>query len=121
VLQSEEFRALWDRIKSRTTYRVEFDHDALIAGCTQALRDAPPIAPTRLQWTKANLTIGKAGVEAEERPGEGMPVALREDDIELPDFLTELQDRTSSPAARSCGFSWTAAGWATSSATLRSS
>ena len=94
VLQSEEFKALWDRIKFKTTYRVEFDNDALIAECTRALRDAPPIAPTRLQWTKANLMIGKAGVEAAERPGEGMPVALREDDIELPDLLTELQDRT---------------------------
>ncbi len=57
------------------------------------LRDAPPIAATRLQWTKANLTIGKAGVETEERPGAGIPVVLREHDIELPDLLTELQDR----------------------------
>ncbi len=94
VLQSEEFKALWDRVKFKTTYRVEFDNRALIAACTKALRDAPPIAPTRLQWTRANLTIGKAGVEAAERPGAGMPVTLHEDDIELPDLLTELQDRT---------------------------
>ncbi len=94
VLQSDEFKALWDRVKFKTTYRVEFDNAALIAGCTDALRAAPPIAPTRLQWTKANLTIGKAGVQAEELAGGGMPVAIREDDIELPDLLTELQDRT---------------------------
>jgi type III restriction enzyme len=94
VLQSEDFKALWDRVKFKTTYRVEFDNVALIAECTTAMRDAPPIAPTRLQWTKANLTIGKAGVEAAELAGEGMPVALREDDIELPDLITELQDRT---------------------------
>ena len=94
VLQSEEFRALWERIKFKSTYRVEFDNDALIAECTKALRDAPDIAFTRLQWTKAHLTIGKAGVEAEERAGAAMPVVLREDDIELPDLITELQDRT---------------------------
>ena len=34
--------------------------------CTKALRDAPPIAKTRLQWRKADLAIGKAGVEATE-------------------------------------------------------
>ena len=93
VLQSEEFRALWERVKFKTTYRVEFDNEALIAGCTAALRDAPHISFTRLQWTKAGMTIGKAGVHAEERAGAAM-VAIREDDIELPDLLTELQDRT---------------------------
>jgi type III restriction enzyme len=94
VFQSEEFKALWDRVKFKTTYRVEFDNAALIAECTLALRDAPQIAPSRLQWTKANLTIGKAGVEAAELAGAGMPVAMHEDDIELPDVITELQDRT---------------------------
>ena len=93
VLQGEEFRALWDRVKFKTTYRVSFDNEALIADCTAALRDAPFIAFTRLQWTKAGLTIGKAGVQAEER-AEATMVAIREDDIELPDLLTELQDRT---------------------------
>jgi type III restriction enzyme len=72
---------------------VEFDNAALLAECTRRLREAPPIAGTRLVWRDADLTIGKAGVEAVERGGE-MPVALREDDIELPDLLTELQDRT---------------------------
>ena len=93
MLQSEEFRALWERVKFKTTYRVEFDNEGLIADCTAALRDAPHISFTRLQWTKAGLTIGKAGVQAEERAGAAL-VAIREDDIELPDLLTELQDRT---------------------------
>ncbi len=93
VLQGEEFRALWDRVKFKTTYRVAFDNEALIMDCTAALRDAPHIAFTRLQWTKAGLTIGKAGVHAEELAGATI-VAIREEDIELPDLLTELQDRT---------------------------
>ena len=32
VLDSAEFRALWDRIKHKTTYRVAFDNDALVKG-----------------------------------------------------------------------------------------
>jgi type III restriction enzyme len=28
VLHSDEFKALWDRIKHKTTYRVQFDNEA---------------------------------------------------------------------------------------------
>jgi type III restriction enzyme len=42
VLLSPEFKALWDRIKHKTTYRVEFDNDKLIERCIGALDNAPP-------------------------------------------------------------------------------
>ena len=93
VLQGAEFKELWDRIKHKTTYRVQFDNDGLIAQCTRALQDAPPIPRTRLQWRKADIAIGQAGVQATERSG-AATVVLDERDIPLPDVLTELQDRT---------------------------
>jgi type III restriction enzyme len=93
ILHSPEFKALWDRIKHKTTYRVEFDNEKLVESCIKALRDAPVIPKTRLQWRKADLAIGKAGVEATERSG-AQTVVLDEADIELPDLLTQLQDRT---------------------------
>jgi type III restriction enzyme len=93
VLHSEEFRALWDRIKHKTTYRVEFDNAELIKKCINALRDAPPITKTRLHWRSAELAIGRAGVVADETAIHA-PVVLEEADIELPDILTDLQDKT---------------------------
>lgn len=93
VLHSPEFKALWDRIKQKTTYRVQFDNEKLVENCIQALREAPAIPKTRLQWRKADIAIGKAGVEATERDG-AATVVLDEADIELPDLLTDLQDRT---------------------------
>ncbi|MBX3748443.1 MAG: restriction endonuclease subunit R, partial [Verrucomicrobiae bacterium] len=93
VLQSEEFKALWDRIKHQTTYRVRFDNAALLSSCTQAIQEAPPITRTRLHWRKADVAIGRAGVEATETTTSA-PVNIEEGDIELPDVLTELQDRT---------------------------
>jgi type III restriction enzyme len=93
ILHSPEFKALWDRIKHKTTYRVCFDNEKLVESCTRALQDAPPIPKTRLQWRKADIAIGKAGVEATEREG-AATVVLDETDIELPDLLTDLQDRT---------------------------
>ena len=93
VLQSPEFKALWNRIKHKTTYRVEFDNETLLAQCIQALEDVLPIPRSRLQWNKAGLAIGQAGVEATEREG-AATVVLDEADVELPDVLTELQNRT---------------------------
>jgi type III restriction enzyme len=93
IYLSDEFKALWDRIKHQTTYRVQFDNAKLITDCISALRKAPAIAKARLQWRKADIAIGKAGVQATEKAG-AATVVLDETDIELPDLLTDLQDRT---------------------------
>ena len=93
ILRSPAFKALWDRIKHKTTYRVAFDNEDLLARCTRALQETPPIRKTRLQWRKADLAIGQSGVEATETSG-AATVVLDEADMELPDVLTELQDRT---------------------------
>jgi len=92
VLHSPDFKALWDRIKQKTTYRVYFDNEALIEQCIKALQEIP-VAKTRLEWRKADIAIGKAGVEATQTMASA-PVILDEQDIELPDLLTDLQDKT---------------------------
>lgn len=94
VYLSPLFKELWDRIKHKTTYRVDFDNEKLIESCIKAIKNAPPIAKTRLQWRKADLAIGKAGVEATEQSKGAATVVLDETDVELPDVLTEMQDRT---------------------------
>ena len=93
VLESAEFKALWDRIKHKTTYRVAFDSERMLTDCITALKDAPAIPRTRLQWRKADIAIGKAGVEAAEKEG-AQTVVIDPRDVELPDLLTELQNRT---------------------------
>ncbi|AER66997.1 Type III site-specific deoxyribonuclease [Thermovirga lienii DSM 17291] len=93
VYLSEDFKALWERIKHKTTYRVWFDNDKLIADCVKAVREAPQIRETRLEWRKADIAIGKAGVEGKEKEGADS-ATMNEQDIELPDLLTVLQDRT---------------------------
>lgn len=93
VYLSDEFKALWDRIKHQTTYRVQFDNAKLLQACIAGLQKAPPIPKARLQWRKADIAIGKAGVQATEKAG-AATVVLDESDIELPDLLTDLQDRT---------------------------
>ena len=57
VLQSAEFRALWDRIKYKTTYRVVFDNEKLIAECIEGAsestcnpKDKAPVAEGRYRY-----------------------------------------------------------------------
>ena len=93
ILHSAEFRALWDRIKHKTTYRVRFDNDKLIADCAGAIHGGPPVPRTRVTVRKADLAIGQGGVLTRET-ATSAPIAVDEGDIVLPDLLTELQNRT---------------------------
>jgi type III restriction enzyme len=93
VLESEGFKALWDRIKHKTTYRVEFDNAKLIEDCARAITNGPPITKTRAQFRVADIAIGKGGVEAKETSASGF-TSINESDIQLPDLLTDLQDKT---------------------------
>jgi len=93
VLHSPEFQALWDRIKHKTTYRVKFDNDRLIADSVKTIQNCPPITKTRVHIRKADLAIGRGGVDTTETAA-GAPITLDESDIELPDILTDLQDKT---------------------------
>lgn len=93
VLHSAEFKALWDRVKHKTTYRLNFNNEELVENCIEALRGAPPIPQTRLQWRKADIAIGGAGIKATERETD-TPQPLGEVDMDLPDLLTDLQART---------------------------
>lgn len=90
---SPEFKELWNRIKHKTTYRVNFDNEKLIQDSAKAIEAGPAISKTRAQFRNANLAIGKAGVVAEETSTSGF-TTVNETDIELPDILTDLQDKT---------------------------
>jgi len=93
VLESAEFKALWDRIKHKTTYRVDFDNEKLIEDSARAILDCQPITKTRAQFRKADIAIGKGGVETNGTAASGF-TTINETDIELPDLLTDLQDKT---------------------------
>jgi type III restriction enzyme len=93
VLDSPEFKALWDRIKHKTTYRVQFDNEKLISDCISEISNRLSIPKTHLVWRRADIAIGRGGVGVNELQGSDV-VMLEEGDIVLPDVVTELQDRT---------------------------
>ena len=93
ILHSDEFKALWDRIKYQTTYRVRFDNEELIKKAAKAFYEADTITKTRLYFRKADLEIGRGGVITDNETVSAR-TTIQENDIELPDLITELQDKT---------------------------
>ena len=98
VLDNPEFRALWDRVKHKTTYQLDFDDEALIEKCTRQVRDMPAIPIPRINWSKAKLDIDVGGVDASKTGGGNRlgteSVKVEERNLPLPDVLSVLMNQT---------------------------
>ena len=92
VLNSPEFKALWDKVKYRTTFSVDFDSDSLIRECTNAIDNRIKISRGKLHYTKATVGISIGGIVADEQTT--YSTLLHEDVETLPDIISYLQNET---------------------------
>tara|TARA_E500000318_G_C3569084_1_gene217024 strand:+ start:6422 stop:9370 length:2949 start_codon:yes stop_codon:yes gene_type:complete len=92
VQLSEDFVALWDRIKHRTRYRVTFETADLIDRALARIKQIEPIKAPRVATTVVEVDITDSGVSADRQ------IATRVRDVEavtvLPDILAFLQKET---------------------------
>ncbi|KDE71814.1 type III restriction endonuclease subunit R [Fusobacterium necrophorum BFTR-2] len=93
VFLSEEFKELWNRIKYKTTYQVNFDGEELIKRCIKNLDDGVYIPKEKFLYDKKRLAITKGGIEEEKSYAveENVDVYHR---FKLPDIITYLQNET---------------------------
>lgn len=92
VALTPEFVELWNRIKPKTTYRVEFETDDLVAQAVKAIKRMPAIEQPRIEIAAGALRVKKGGVEATQ-------TSVAEERIDystrpLPDVLSYLQNET---------------------------
>mgnify|MGYP001594736699 FL=1 len=92
VTLSPEFIALWDHIKPKTTYRVEFETDKLVERAVDAVKRMEKIERPRIRVAAGRLGIEKRGVTA-------APMTAAEEEVEygnnpIPDLLAYLQNET---------------------------
>lgn len=93
VIESEAFQALWERVRDRTTYRVNFDSEKLVNACIRALRSHDPVERARVQWVTGAIDIERGGVAtAEETQTDTRYVD--EVGVAVPDAVGLLQERT---------------------------
>ena len=89
---SPEFKELWDNIKYKTTFSVDFDTYKLIEICSEEIKNSLRVDKTKLVYSKASLDIDKGGTSSRETDRYGFNV----DNVEyqLPDVITFLQNET---------------------------
>jgi type III restriction enzyme len=92
VYLSPEFKELWDQIKYRTTFRVEFDSEKLISECADAIAKMGVVGKARFVYRKSQAEISRGGVEMSDAT-ESVHVYDAQD-FELPDIVSYLQNET---------------------------
>jgi len=92
VFLGEEFKQLWERIKYRTTFRVDFDCTKLIAQCADEIAKKLVVGKARFVYRKSVATIDRGGVQMTEAVQSVHVYDAR--DYELPDVLGYLQNET---------------------------
>ncbi len=92
VQLSPEFQALWERIKPKTTYRVDFKTDELVTRAVAAVRQMEKIEPAKIRVSAGQIGVSKGGVTT-------TAMSVAEEQVSLgsrpvPDLLAYLQNET---------------------------
>jgi type III restriction enzyme len=93
ILLSDDFKELWERVKFRTTYSVQFDSDKLIQACIRNINDRLIISRGKLTYTTNTLEITEGGVSAT-NAGNVTYSTINHEVQMLPDIVTYLQNET---------------------------
>jgi type III restriction enzyme len=90
VLLSPEFKALWDKIKGRTAYRVAIDEDELVKRSIKALAQTERVQKARIVTRTAKVDIEQSGVSHVET--ELRTCEVGGEGHRLPDFLRAVDN-----------------------------
>jgi type III restriction enzyme len=86
-----KFFEIWERIKSRTYYRVAYDTDELIKAASKAVKEIEEIKKPRIKSVKVGILLEEPGVNFEVK---GSKVLEPEKNYEIPDVLGYIQSKT---------------------------
>ncbi len=91
VTLAPEFQELWSRIKSKTTYSVEYQTDVLVAHAVRAIKTMEKIKPVRVHISEVTIDVARAGVGTDVIRESGETVVFRGP---VPDIIAYLQAET---------------------------
>ncbi|MDD4592549.1 MAG: DEAD/DEAH box helicase family protein [Parabacteroides sp.] len=92
VFLSDDFKLLWEKIKYKTTYSVDFDSEELIEKCCEEMRRNLKVEAPKLIYTKALFDIEAGGIGVRENDRTAVYATNQKEN--LPDVLTFLQNET---------------------------
>ncbi|MGI9213275.1 MAG: type III restriction-modification system endonuclease [Methylococcaceae bacterium] len=92
VYLGEDFKQLWERVKYKTTFRVEFDVEALIAKCVEEIKNELVVGKAKFVYSKGRAVIERSGIGLDEiHESRHIHDAI---DYKLPDIVSYLQNET---------------------------
>jgi type III restriction enzyme len=92
VFDKPEFKELWDRIKYKTVYNVNFNPEELIEKCAKSIQKNLIVGKTKFKYLRAKTEISKGGVSADQVDENTHIYDAR--DYQIPDILSYLQNET---------------------------
>lgn len=92
IVLGDDFKALWDRIKYKTTYRVNFSVDELVQKCIKEIRASVAVASAKFEYKKVKVAITEAELETFDE--ESKIQYYRNRNFQLPDVVTYLESNT---------------------------
>ncbi|BDC88356.1 DEAD/DEAH box helicase family protein [Aeromonas caviae] len=92
VVLGDDFKALWDRIKYKTTYRVNFSVGDLVATCIKEIRASVDVRSAKFDYTKVSVEISGAGLKSSVQ--ENKTHTYQHRNYQLPDVVTYLESTT---------------------------
>jgi len=87
-----KFLEIWERIREKTTYRVNYDSQELIRNAAKALKELPEIKRPVIKSVKNRVKIEQTGIGGELLTEN--TVAVKEKSFPIPDILGYIQHRT---------------------------
>lgn len=92
-VEEDNFKKLWDKIKYKTTYQVNFDGEKLKEKCIENIDNGVYIPSEKFLFEKKKLTITKGGIEEGFSSSEQERLDLK-NRFKLPDIVSYLQNET---------------------------
>jgi type III restriction enzyme len=87
-----QFLALWERIRARTRYRVQYNTTELIANAAKRIKQQMPVIERpKVSLTRADLTVALSGITGVQT---GSRTQVVEAHYVMPDFVSQIQGKT---------------------------
>ncbi len=94
VLESPEFKELWERVKHKTTFSVRFDSESLINKCINFLDRNLTVSKGKIHYVKGDVQWSLGGLIQDDQSTQTRTHILEEQVRSLPDILTYIQQET---------------------------
>lgn len=91
IFLDPEFETLWNKIKHRTTYRVDYSTDDLIANATKSISEMERIDPVKVSYREDIIGVEKKGITTTNTKANEIKLEYTGT---LPDILAYLQKET---------------------------